>query len=800
MVKNVITKVCTIGVIMTLFIPVFFSGNGNANPTLSEGDMAANGVAVDSQNNVIVTGQVYDTAKDKWIIRTEKYDGNDGHLIWSKDFDKYNYNIGKDVAVDSNDNIIVVGSVNETTLEGFNYCIIKYTKNGDQVWYKTYNRKFYDTPWRVVVDSANNIFVTGMSLKIDPSSGFSSDYWTIKCASNGNKLEEKVFDVSNADLAFGIALDNSNNVIVTGSSNHDNHLAYCTLKYDSNLNELWGPIYYGSGNENNSGSGVAVDSNNNIIITGGSEKNGDKNYLTVKYNSNGNKLNDAAYNAGGTDDAMGVAVDSKNDIIVTGTSTTNSGEYFCTIKYNSNLGTLWVKKEDGFMGGAKDIAVDSNDNIIVTGYSKTGGDNYYTIKYSPSGEVLWAGGGGSGPAEPPTADFSYTPANPTRADFVHFYDKSTGSITSWQWDFGDGSISNDENPSHKYSSKGTFTVTLTVSGPAGEDTKTKQIVVSNAPPLPSFSYNPPNPLENQSVSFDASYSTDPDGSISSYAWNFGDGSTGSGKVVQHAYSSEGTYTVVLTVTDNDGGSTSLQKVVTVNSRAGNTPPVPGFNYSPTNPSPGEEVMFNASASADPDGIIELYRWDWNSDGTYDDEYTIPTAVHTWYESGEYAVTLQVKDNDGTYNTCTSTVNVGSGSGEPKLVISLGVSDIAPFDEDTERTIPIKVYCYNFSATGVTLSVLEDGNLTVTPVTPALNLNDGEEKEFVIKVKVPKLGENMTAGTKTIKIQAMDTTGVKSNVETIDIVVHKAGSGTPGFAAILAIAAILIALLFMKKMR
>ncbi|RLF62776.1 MAG: hypothetical protein DRN31_03665, partial [Thermoplasmata archaeon] len=86
MVKNVITKVCTIGVIMTLFIPVFFSGNGSANPALSEGDMAANGVAVDSQNNVIVTGQVYDDNEGKWIIRTEKYDGNDGHLIWSKDF------------------------------------------------------------------------------------------------------------------------------------------------------------------------------------------------------------------------------------------------------------------------------------------------------------------------------------------------------------------------------------------------------------------------------------------------------------------------------------------------------------------------------------------------------------------------------------------------------------------------------------------------------------------------------------------------------------------------------------------
>jgi len=66
--------------------------------------------------------------------------------------------------------------------------------------------------------------------------------------------------------------------------------------------------------------------------------------------------------------------------------------------------------------------------------------------------------------------------------------------------------------------------------------------------------------------------------------------------------------------------------------------------------------------------------------------------------------------------------------------------------------------------------------------------------------VPKLSENITTATKTIKIQATDATGIKSNVETIDIVIHRAGNGTPGFAAILAIAAILIALLFMKKMR
>lgn len=798
MIRNAMMKLGAIAVVITLFVPLF-SGNGNANPALSEGDMAANGVAVDSQDNVIVTGQVYDTSKDKWIIRTEKYDGNNGHLIWSKDFDKYNYNIGKDVAVDSNDNIIVVGSVNETSLQGFNYCLIKYTKNGDRVWYKTFDRKFYDTPWRVVVDSSDNIFVTGMSLKIDLSSGISSDYWTIKCDSNGNKLAEKVFDESNADLAFGIALDSNDNVVVTGSSNKDDHLAYCTLKYDNNLDDIWGPIYYGNGDKNNSGSGVAVDGSNSIIITGGSEEDGDKDYLTVKYSSNGNKLKDAEYDAGGIDDAMGIAVDGNNNIIVTGTSTSaHSGEHFCTIKYNSNFGTLWVQKE-GFVGGANDLAIDSSNNIIVTGYNKTGGSHYFTIKYSPSGEILWAGGGGSGPAKPPVADFSFAPSDPTRADFVHFYDKSTGSITSWEWDFGDGSSSNDENPTHKYSDKKTFTVTLTVTGPAGTDTATKQITVSNAQPVPSFSYNPPNPLENQSINFDASYSSDADGSISSYSWDFGDGSTGTGKTIQHAYTAGGTYNVVLTVTDNDGESVSLQKVITVNAQGENIPPVPAFEYSPSHPSPGEEVFFDASASADPDGIIELYQWDWDNDGKYDNEYTIPTTTHIWYEEGRYTVTLQIKDNNDTSNTYTLDVEVG-GSGEPKLVISLGVSNIAPFDEDSERTIPVKIYCYNFSASGVTISVIEDDNLTVTAVTPPVNLKDGEEKDFLINVKVPKLGENVTAGTKTIKIRAVDTSGVKSNVETIEIVVHKAGGGMPGFAAILAIAAILAALLFMKKMR
>jgi PKD repeat protein len=450
--------------------------------------------------------------------------------------------------------------------------------------------------------------------------------------------------------------------------------------------------------------------------------------------------------------------------------------------------------KESFTGGARDVAIDSHNNIIVTGYIASGG--YYTIKYSPSGQILWEGGGGAGPAQPPAADFTFTPSNPTRTDFVRFNDRSTGDVTSWQWNFGDGATSNDRNPSHKYSATGTFTVTLTVSGQAGTDTKSKQITVSNAKPVALFTYNPSNPIEGQTISFDASSSYDPDGSIASYSWDFGDDNISSDINPSHQYTVNGIYTVTLTITDNDGTTAFTEKIITINNAGSNIPPVPALEYSPLQPQPGEIVSFNASEIYDPDGSIDVYKWDWG-DGTYD-EKTIPTVIHTWYEKGEYLVTLQVEDNGSAINTYRFNMKIGGGN--PELVISLGVSNIAPFNEDSERAIPIRIYCYNSSASDVTISILENANLTITPITPNINLKNGEEKDFLIKIKVPKLSENLTVGTKTIRIQAIGDNGIKSNIEDIDIIIHKSEGGIPGFAAILAMGAIFVVLLFMKKMK
>jgi len=747
-------------------------------------DATANGVAVDSQNNVIVTGQFYDVAKGKFIIRTEKYDGTDGHLIWRKDYDAYNYNIGKAIAVDANDNIIIAGVVNESILQGFNYILIKYDKNGNLQWAKTFNNKIYDVPWRIAIDSGNHIFVTGMSLKIDiVGSIFSGDYWTIKCDSNGNLLKSEVFDVSNADLAFGIAITSNDNVVITGSSNSSGVLKYCTIEYDNNLNLVKGPIYYGP-NDENSASGVAIDSSGNIFVAGASGSGGDKDYVTVKYKKDLSSPKSATYSVATDDDAIAIDVDNNDNVIVTGTS---NGR-FCTLKYDNSLKMVqgWPVLET-FIGGARDVVVDSNNNVIVTGYKGDGTKQYYTIKYDPNGNAIWKGGGGEAPSQPPKADFTWSPLNPTRSDAVHFYDKSSGSITTWSWNFGDGTTSNEREPFHTYANIGTYDVTLTVSGPLGTDTKTKKITVSNAVPIASFIYGPNNPFQGHTIQF-TDQSTDLDGSIVNWTWNFGDGNISYEKNPTHVYTKNGTYTVILTVMDNDGATKSTQRIITVNAVGYNMPPVANFVYSPSNPAVGKKVTFDASSSHDDDGIIELYSWDWNSDGIYEEDSTKPTADHTWYQEGEYTVTLRVEDNNGTTNTFTKVITVGGGSAGLKIISAPDKVSIKD-----EKTFVIKIQCLNKSINDVSLSVLNGGALIINITPSSMSFSAGETKQFAVNVKLPS-GWNESE--RKIEVQAIGEGGVKSNV--VEITITTKENGTPSFTFLLAITAIALVILSRKK--
>ncbi|MCL1039606.1 PKD domain-containing protein [Shewanella submarina] len=161
----------------------------------------------------------------------------------------------------------------------------------------------------------------------------------------------------------------------------------------------------------------------------------------------------------------------------------------------------------------------------------------------------------------PIADFSVS-CDKLKCDFdASNSSDPDGSISSYQWQFGDGETGSGQSLSHDYAEGGSFTVTLTVTDDAGAQQNSQKTAtpVGNQKPVASFSIS----CTELSCSADATGSSDPDGSIASYSWNWGDGSSSSGDKASHSYSSGGSYQVQLTVTDNEGATQTNSRNVSV---------------------------------------------------------------------------------------------------------------------------------------------------------------------------------------------------------------------------------------------
>lgn len=148
---------------------------------------------------------------------------------------------------------------------------------------------------------------------------------------------------------------------------------------------------------------------------------------------------------------------------------------------------------------------------------------------------------------------------------------------------------------------------------------------------------------------DGSASSDPDGTIASYAWSFGDGSTASGPTASHTYAAGGTYTVALTVTDDDGATATRTEQVVVIAPTANQPPTAAFSVAPSDLT----VQVDGSSSTDPDGTIASWAWEFGDGGTGSGA----TATHAYAAAGTYTVTLVVTDDKGATGTTTREVTV-----------------------------------------------------------------------------------------------------------------------------------------------
>lgn len=170
---------------------------------------------------------------------------------------------------------------------------------------------------------------------------------------------------------------------------------------------------------------------------------------------------------------------------------------------------------------------------------------------------------------PPKAYFTYSPTTPLIGEIVTFNASESkpdgGTIVSYAWDFENDSVIDAYGMvvNHTYATPGAYIVTLNITDSEGlSDTEYKSIKVGRVP-VAVFTYSPEAPILNQSVTFNASSSYDPDGTIANYLWDFGDGANGAGVTISHSYASVGTYNVTLTVTDNDGHNSSTSHTLTV---------------------------------------------------------------------------------------------------------------------------------------------------------------------------------------------------------------------------------------------
>jgi PKD repeat protein len=234
-------------------------------------------------------------------------------------------------------------------------------------------------------------------------------------------------------------------------------------------------------------------------------------------------------------------------------------------------------------------------------------------------------------------DKRVSPGKPASFAGSRSYDPD-GSISSYEWDFGNGDVLKGANVSYGFEKPGIYAVTLTVTDNTGKARSTDTMSVwVNAPPVPVIEGN--TVLADGRLKLSGASSTDSDGEIVAYEWNIGDGRVFTGPELNAVLRNPGTYRVRLTVSDDSKTASSIQSTE-VDVRVNRLPEA--VISGPGRVSPGEENRFSGVKSNDSDGKITSYEWDFG-DGT---TAVGAEASHTFHKPGLYQVTLKVRDDSG----------------------------------------------------------------------------------------------------------------------------------------------------------
>jgi PKD repeat protein len=267
---------------------------------------------------------------------------------------------------------------------------------------------------------------------------------------------------------------------------------------------------------------------------------------------------------------------------------------------------------------------------------------------------------------PANVSFTVEPSSPTRGQVVTFTaspqinDPDGGTITSYDWTFGDGTTASGPSPSveHTYPNStpaGEKTVTLKVTDSSAETTEVSQPVqVVNVAPTAAVSCSPSTVSPNQGTTCNSTGSGDTEGLIT-YAWDIdGDGfDDGTDASEVFFFAEPGTKTIRLQVTDSDDATDTAEQNVTVN--PANQPPAASFTISPNPAAVGQTVIFDGSGSSagEPGDTITSYEWDLDGNGSFETNTgNSPTTSRSYSAAGSVDVKLRVTDSAN--NTAVAT--------------------------------------------------------------------------------------------------------------------------------------------------
>ena len=260
----------------------------------------------------------------------------------------------------------------------------------DTIWVRYYSGSgggdCYPWPGAIAVDDSSNVYIGGVS----SGQGTNQDFTIIKYDKDGNEMWVARYDYQNGiDVLHDLAVDDSGYIYVTGMCGPLDYSEVLTIKYDSNGDTVWTSRHQSAGGFFCCGEALTLDDSGNVYVTGGDiSPDIDCDFLTIKYDKDGNEIWAANYDWPGIIDqewAHDIAVDEEGNVYVTGTY--EASYLALTIKYNPEGETLWTRWSENNCTDGWQIALDELANVFVAGNAYSTGS--VTIKYDSEGTVQW---------------------------------------------------------------------------------------------------------------------------------------------------------------------------------------------------------------------------------------------------------------------------------------------------------------------------------------------------------------------------------------------------------------------------